>query len=113
MEKIRKGDDVVIIAGKSKGARGKVLRVIPDKTPGSKGEKSRVLVAGVNIITKHVKPTRQNQRGGIERREAPIHISNVMIADPHSGEPTRVRIKALEDGRKVRVAVKSGEQIDS
>jgi large subunit ribosomal protein L24 len=105
MEKIRKGDDVVVIAGKSKGARGKVLRVIPAK--------SRVLVSGVNVVTKHVKPTRQNQRGGIERREAPIHISNVMIADPHSGEPTRVRIKALEDGRKVRVAVKSGEQIDS
>ena len=110
MEKIRKGDDVVVIAGKSKGARGKVLRVIPDKTS---SEKSRVLVAGVNVVTKHVKPTRQNQRGGIERREAPIHISNVMIADPHSGEPTRVRIKLLEDGRKVRVAVKSGEQIDS
>jgi large subunit ribosomal protein L24 len=105
MEKIRKGDDVVVIAGKSKGARGKVLRVIPAK--------SRVLVSGVNVVTKHVKPTRQNQRGGIERREAPIHISNVMIADPHSGEPTRVRIQALEDGRKVRVAVKSGEQIDS
>jgi large subunit ribosomal protein L24 len=105
MEKIRKGDDVVVIAGKSKGARGKVLRVIPAK--------DRVLVSGVNVVTKHVKPTRQNQRGGIERREAPIHISNVMIADPHSGEPTRVRIQALEDGRKVRVAVKSGEQIDS
>jgi large subunit ribosomal protein L24 len=105
MEKIRKGDDVVVIAGKSKGTRGKVLRVIPAK--------SRVLVSGVNVVTKHVKPTRQNQRGGIERREAPIHISNVMIADPHSGEPTRVRIQALEDGRKVRVAVKSGEQIDS
>jgi large subunit ribosomal protein L24 len=105
MEKIRKGDDVVVIAGKSKGARGKVLRVLPAK--------SRVLVSGVNVVTKHVKPTRQNQRGGIERREAPIHISNVMIADPHSGEPTRVRIQALEDGRKVRVAVKSGEQIDS
>jgi large subunit ribosomal protein L24 len=105
MEKIRKGDDVVVIAGKSKGARGKVLRVIPAQ--------SRVLVSGVNVVTKHVKPTRQNQRGGIERREAPIHISNVMIADPHSGEPTRVRIQALEDGRKVRVAVKSGEQIDS
>ena len=105
MEKIRKGDDVVVIAGKSKGARGKVLRVIPAK--------SRVLVSGVNVVTKHVKPTRQNQRGGIERREAPIHISHVMIADPHSGEPTRVRIQALEDGRKVRVAVKSGEQIDS
>ena len=105
MQKIRKGDDVVVIAGKSKGKRGKVLRMIPAK--------QRVLVAGVNVVTKHVKPTRQNQRGGIERREAPIHISNVMIADPQDGEPTRVRISTLEGGRKVRVAVKSGEQIDS
>lgn len=105
MKKIRKGDDVVVIAGKSKGKRGKVLRMIPAK--------ERVLVAGVNIVTKHVKPTRQNQRGGIERREAPIHISNVMIADPQSGDPTRVRIQTLEGGRKVRIAVKSGEQIDS
>jgi large subunit ribosomal protein L24 len=105
MQKIRKGDEVVVIAGKSKGTRGKVLRVLPAK--------SRVLVAGANVVTKHVKPTRQNQRGGIERREAPIHISNVMIADPQTGEPTRVRIQTLEGGRKVRVAVKSGEQIDS
>lgn len=105
MQKIRKGDDVVVIAGKSKGTKGKVLRVIPAN--------KRVLVAGVNVVTKHVKPTRQNQRGGIEKREAPIHISNVMIADPQSGEPTRVRIQTLEGGRKVRVAVKSGEQIDS
>ena len=105
MQKIRKGDKVVVIAGKSKGAEGQVLRVLPAK--------SRVLVAGVNVVTKHVKPTRQNQRGGIEKREAPIHISNVMIADPQTGEPTRVRIQTLEGGRKVRVAVKSGEQIDS
>ena len=105
MQKIRKGDEVVVISGKSKGKRGKVLRVIPAK--------ERVLIAGVNVVTKHVKPTRQNQRGGIERREAPIHISNVMIADPQNGEPTRVRIQTLEGGRKVRVAVKSGEQIDS
>jgi large subunit ribosomal protein L24 len=105
MQKIRKGDQVVIIAGKSKGARGTVMRVIPAK--------DKVVVQGINVITKHVKPTRQNQRGGIERREAPIHISNVSIADPQSGEPTRVRIQSLEGGRKVRVAVKSGEQIDS
>lgn len=105
MQKIRKGDKVVVIAGKNKGTRGKVLRVLPAD--------ERVLVEGVNVITKHVKPTRQNQRGGIERREAPIHISNVMIADPESDEPTRVRIATLEGGRKVRVAVKSGEQIDS
>jgi large subunit ribosomal protein L24 len=105
MQKIRKGDKVVVIAGKSKGARGQVLQVLPTA--------DKVVVQGVNVITKHVKPTRRNQRGGIEKREAPIHISNIMIADPKSGEPTRVRIMTLEGGRKVRVAVKSGEQIDS
>jgi large subunit ribosomal protein L24 len=105
MQKIRKGDEVIVIAGKNKGTRGKVLRVLPAT--------DKVVVQGVNVITKHVKPTRQNQRGGIERREAPIHISNVSIADPQTGEPTRVRIQTLEGGRKVRVAVKSGEQIDS
>jgi large subunit ribosomal protein L24 len=105
MQKIRKGDKVVIIAGKNKGARGQVLQVLPAT--------DKVVVQGVNVITKHIKPTRQNQRGGIEKREAPIHISNIMIADPKSGEPTRVRIMTLEGGRKVRVAVKSGEQIDS
>ncbi len=105
MQKIRKGDDIVVIAGKNKGSRGKVLRMVTSS--------DRVLVQGVNIVTKHVKPTRQNQRGGIEKREAPIHISNVMIADPRDGEPSRVRIQTLEGGRKVRVAVRSGEQIDS
>ncbi|MFV8749098.1 50S ribosomal protein L24 [Nannocystaceae bacterium ST9] len=105
MQKIRKGDKVVVIAGKNKGARGQVLQVLPAA--------DKVVVQGVNVITKHVKPTRKNQRGGIEKREAPIHISNIMIADPKSGEPTRVRIMALEGGRKVRVAVKSGEQIDT
>ena len=105
MNRVRKGDDVVIVAGKDKGARGKVLRVIPDA--------DRLVVEGVNVITKHRKPTRQQQRGGIEKREAPIHNSNVMLADPKTGEPTRVRVKTLEGGRKVRVAVKSGEQIDT
>lgn len=105
MQKIRKGDKVVIIAGKSKGARGQVLQVLPAV--------DKVVVQGVNVVTKHVKPTRRNQRGGIEKREAPIHISNIMLADPKTGEPTRVRVMTLEGGRKVRVAVKSGEQIDS
>ncbi len=103
MNKIRKDDQVVVVAGKDKGKRGQILRM--------SGE--RVVVQNVNVITKHVKPTRQNQRGGIEKREAPIHISNVMLADPKTGEPTRVRIHTLEGGRKVRVAVKSGEQIDT
>ena len=105
MERVRKNDDVIVVAGKDKGKRGKVMRVIP--------EKQRVVVEGVNVVTKHNKPTRQNQRGGIERKEAPIHLSNVMLADPQTGEPTRVRFQVLESGQKVRVAVKSGEQLDS
>lgn len=106
MNRIKKDDDVVVVAGKYKGSRGKILRVIG-------GSDGRVIVEGVNIVTKHRKPTRQSQRGGIEKREAPIHSSNVMLADPNSGEPTRVRIKTLDDGRKVRIAVKSGEQFDT
>ena len=105
MERVRKGDDVVVVGGKDKGMRGTVLRVLPGA--------DRVVVKGVNIVTKHRKPTRENQRGGIEKREAAIHLSNVMLADPQSGEPTRIRFKSLKDGKKVRVAVKSGEQIDT
>jgi large subunit ribosomal protein L24 len=104
MQRIRKDDEVVVIAGKHKGRRGKVLRVLP--------ETDKVVVQGVNIVTKHVKPSRENPQGGIVKREAAVHISNVMLADPQSGDPTRVRFNVLDDGRKVRVAVKSGEQID-
>lgn len=106
MNRVKKGDEVVVIAGKYKGSRGKVLRIVG-------GAEGRVIVEGVNIVTKHRKPTRQSQRGGIEKREAPIHNSNVMIADPTTGDPTRVRIQTLDDGRRVRVAVKSGEQLDT
>ena len=112
MNRIRKGDDVVVVAGKYKGSRGKVLRIVT-QTKGNERSAERVVVEGVNVVTKHVKPTRRNQRGGIEKREAPIHVSNVMLADPKSGEPTRVRINVLDGGRRVRVAVKSGEQIDT
>jgi len=104
MQRIRSGDEVVVIAGKHKGRRGKVLRVELDS--------DRVVVQGVNVVTKHVKPGRENPQGGIVKQEAPVHISNVMIADPQTGDATRVRFKLLDDGRKVRVAVKSGEQID-
>ncbi|HRI06647.1 MAG TPA: 50S ribosomal protein L24 [Nannocystaceae bacterium] len=104
MNRVRTGDEVVVIAGKHKGRRGKVLELI--------AEKDRVVVQGVNIVTKHVKPNRENPQGGIQKREAPIHISNVMLADPETGDPTRVRFQLLESGRKVRVAVKSGQQID-
>jgi large subunit ribosomal protein L24 len=104
MARVRQGDTVVVIAGKQKGARGKVMRVLP--------KDERVVVEGVNIRTKHIKPNQANPQGGRVKREYPIHLSNVMLADPKSGEPTRVRMSILADGRHVRVAVKSGEQID-
>jgi len=104
MQRIRSGEEVVVIAGKNKGSHGKVLKVNLDD--------DRVVIQGVNIVTKHVKPSRENPQGGIQKREAPIHLSNVMLADPKSGDPTRVRFQTLENGTKVRIAVKSGEQID-
>ncbi len=100
--KIKKGDQVVVLAGKDKGKKGEVLRVIPDE--------SRVVVAGVNVATKHVKPS-QTSAGGIEKTERPVHVSNVAVADPKSGKPTRVGVQILKDGKKVRMAKKSGEQI--
>jgi len=104
MRRIKKGDKVVVVAGADKGHTGEVLRVLP--------KEGRVLVAGANIRTKHIKRTQENPQGGRIQREFPIHISNVMLADPKTGEPTRVRIHTLESGRRVRIAVRSGEQID-
>jgi large subunit ribosomal protein L24 len=101
--KVRKGDRVVVTTGRDKGKKGEVLKVYP--------EDSRVLVAGVNMIKKHQKQS-QTQQGGIITKEAPLHVSNVAHIDPKSGEPTRVGFKLLNDGRKVRVAKKSGESID-
>jgi len=101
--KIKKGDSVVVRSGKDKGRTGTVLQVLP------KDEK--VLVAGVNVATRHRKPTQGNPQGGIDRREAPMHISKVSLADPKDGKATRVRFET-KDGKKVRVAVKSGETID-
>lgn len=101
--KIRKGDTVQVISGASKGKQGTVLRVEP--------EKNRVVVEGVNVRKRHMKPSQTNPEGGIVQFEAPIHASNVMLLDPASGEPTRVRRQAGEDGRAERVAVKSGRAI--
>ena len=101
-QKIRKGDKVVVLSGKDRGKTGEVVRSIP--------KESRVIVAGVNIATRHRKPTQLNPQGGLERREAPLHVSKVAIADPKSGKPTRVRFET-KDGKKVRVAAKSGELI--
>lgn len=101
---VKKGDKVVVIAGKDKTKTGIVLQVLPSE--------QRVLVEGINIVKRHTKPNAANPDGGIVEKEAPIHVSNVAHADPKSGKPTRVARKVLEDGSKVRVAIKSGENID-
>ncbi|CEK34428.1 50S ribosomal protein L24,HPB12,50S ribosomal protein L24,ribosomal protein L24,KOW motif [[Clostridium] sordellii] len=102
MMRVKKGDTVVVIAGKDKGKKGAVTKVFT-KT-------NKVLVEGVNVITKHQKPTAVNPQGGIINKEAPIHISNVMPVDPETGKGTRVRFE-VKDGQKVRVSVKSGKEI--
>jgi large subunit ribosomal protein L24 len=101
--KVKKGDRVIVIAGRDKGKRGEVLRVIPDE--------NRALVQGVNIVVRHQKQSPQ-QEGGKLSKEAPIHISNIAAEDPSSGQATRVGYKILDDGRKVRFAKRSGEKID-
>ena len=100
--KIRKGDTVVILSGKDKGKTGEVVRSMP--------KESKVVVSGVNVHARHRKPTQLNPQGGIERKEAPMHVSKVAIADPKTGKATRVRFEE-RDGKKVRVAAKSGELI--
>src|SRR5918993_1254739 len=102
---IRKNDNVVVTTGKDSGKRGRVLRVLP--------EKNRLIVEGVNLIKRHTRPNPQkNIKGGIVEREAPIHASNVMLLDPDSNEPTRLGIKTLPDGRRVRISRKSGTVVD-
>ena len=100
----KKGDSVVVRSGKDKGRTGVVLQVMP------KAEK--LLVQGVNVATRHRKPTQESPEGGIVRQEAPMHISKVGLADPKTGKPTRVRFEVAKDGKKVRIAVKSGEKVD-
>jgi large subunit ribosomal protein L24 len=101
--KIKKGDNVVVLTGKDKGKSGEVLRVIPDE--------ARAVVRGVNIGRKHQKQTASEQ-GGIVSKELPIHLSNIALADPKDGKPTRVGFRITEDGRKQRVAKRSGDVID-
>ncbi|MEA1974951.1 MAG: 50S ribosomal protein L24 [Bacillota bacterium] len=101
---VKKDDIVVVISGVDKGKKGKVLQSIP--------KKNRVIVEGVNMVTKHVKPSRQMQQGGRVHQEASIHVSNVMLYDPKEKSGTRVKHERLEDGTKVRVSVKSGEVLD-
>ncbi|MDM5296730.1 50S ribosomal protein L24 [Bacillus pumilus] len=100
---VKKGDKVVVISGKDKGKQGVILAAFP--------KQDRVLVEGINLVKKHSKPTQANPQGGISEQEAPIHVSNVMPLDPKTGEVTRVGYK-VEDGKKVRVAKKSGQVLD-
>lgn len=100
---VKKGDKVMVITGKDKGKTGVILTAFP--------KKDRVLVEGINIVKKHSKPSQENPQGGILSIEAPIHVSNVMLIDPKTGEPTRVGY-TTENGKKVRVAKKSGEVLD-
>ena len=101
--RIRKGDRVVVTAGKSKGVEGEVLKVLPDT--------DRVVVQGAQMVKRHNKPSARGA-GGIDNREAPLHVSNIAHLDPQDGKPTRIGFKFLEDGRKVRYAKRSGEIID-
>ena len=101
--RIKKGDKVVVLSGRDKGRSGEVIQVMP--------KDERALIRGVNMITRHQKQSAA-QEGGLIRKEAPIHLSNVAIADPTDGKPTRIGFKTLNDGRKVRFAKRSGETID-
>ena len=100
-QKIKKGDKVVVLSGKDKGRTGEVVKAMP--------KDGKVIVSGINVHARHRKPTQQSPQGGIERKEAPLHISKVAIATA-DGKPSRVRFE-VRDGKKVRVAVKSGELI--
>jgi len=101
---VKKDDVVIVITGKDKGKKGRVIAAFP--------RENRVLVEGVNMVKKHTRPSQQNPQGGIIEQEAPIHVSNVMHVDPKTGKPTRIGYKVLDNGKKVRVAKRSGEVID-
>jgi large subunit ribosomal protein L24 len=101
--KIRKGDKVVVLAGRDKGRSGEVLEVRPAE--------ERALVRGINIVKRHQRQS-ANQEGGIISKESTIHLSNLAVADPKDGKPTRVGFKVMKDGKKVRVAKRSGVEID-
>jgi large subunit ribosomal protein L24 len=101
--KIKKGDRVVLLTGKDKGRQGSVLRVMP--------KEERVVVEGLNMVQRHTRPTQSDPQGGIKHKEAPLHVSNVALVDPKTGEATKVGFR-IEDGKKVRFAKKSGEVIN-
>ena len=101
--KIRKGDKVIVITGKDKGKQGEIVRMIPDE--------NRAVVRGINMVRRHTRQTAA-QEGGIISKEMPIQISNLALRDPKDGKPTRIGYKTLADGKKVRIAKRSGETID-
>lgn len=103
--KLKKGDEVIVIAGKDKGKKGEILKIVTDT--------DRVLVQGVNMVKRHERAGAMNTQGGIVSKEAPLHISNVALADPKEGKATRVGFKRLDDGKKVRVAKRSGEVVNA
>ena len=103
MQKIRKGDEIVVLTGKDKGRKGNVLSVIP--------KEGRAIVSGINMVKRHTKQS-ATQEAGIVSKEAAIQLSNIAIADPKDGKPTRVGFKTADDGRKVRFAKRSGDVID-
>lgn len=103
--KIKKGDQVIVITGKDKGKKGEVIKVIT--------EARKLLVSGINVAKKHVKPSQAFPQGGILPKELPIHVSNVQIIDPKTDKPTRVGFKFLTDGKKVRISRKSKEILDN
>jgi large subunit ribosomal protein L24 len=103
MFRIRKNDQVQVISGNYKGKQGRVLKVFP--------KRQTIIVEGVNFIKRHTRPNQNNPQGGIVEKEAPVHVSNVVLI--HNGQPTKVSHKSLKDGKKVRVARKTGEVIDS
>ena len=103
MANIKKDDNVIVVTGRDKGKKGKVLKVFP--------KEDRALVQGVNVVKRHQRQT-QKEQGGIVSKESPIHLSNIAHVDPKSGKATRIGSKTLSDGRKVRFAKKSGEVID-
>ena len=102
--KIKKGDKVQVLTGRDAGKQGEVLKVMP--------KEERIIVAGVNVVKRHTRPTQADPQGGIKTKEATIHVSNVAHLDPKDGKPTRVGFKTLSDGKKVRIAKRSGEVLD-
>ena len=103
MDRVRKGDTVVVIAGKDKGKRGKVLRILK--------KSGRVVIERVMMVKRHTKPSQQNPQGGIVEKEGSVHLSNVMLVDPRDGLPTRVGVE-VQDGKRYRIAKRSGTRLD-